>query len=169
VHQFSFDFPNPVLDVRGWRIALQVITFENTYGLDAAHISRKERSGITNIQCGGLATAAGQKAGGRAWLQARPRGDSLDLVAGAEHAHKIRCLKVVVSGLPRGNLVGRRWESAAAVPPAGVVYRYPFDIHSALPRQKSSEDGSGLAGVARASWLLPALALPALVAVRRRE
>jgi len=132
VHQFSFDFRNPVLDVRGWRVALEVITFENTYALDAAHISRREDSGITDVQCERLVTAAGQKAGGRAWLQARPREDSIDLVAGAEHSQEVRCLKVVVSGLPRGNLIGRRWEGAAPVPPAGVVYRYPFDTHSAL-------------------------------------
>ncbi len=34
MHQFSFDFGDPFFDLDGWQVGLQVITFENTYGLD---------------------------------------------------------------------------------------------------------------------------------------
>jgi hypothetical protein len=133
MHQFSFDSPNPTLDLRGWRIGLQVITFENVYALDGDHVSRTDSEDLIEVRCDTLVTADHQTAAGcRAWITARPRKDSLDVVAGAEHNNKIRCLKVTLNGLPRGGLSGRRWEAGAPVPPAGIVYRYPFDLGSAL-------------------------------------
>jgi hypothetical protein len=34
MQRFSFDFGDPVFDIGGWRLSVQVTTFENTYGLD---------------------------------------------------------------------------------------------------------------------------------------
>jgi hypothetical protein len=133
VHQFSFDFHNPSLSLHGWQVSLQVITFENTYAPAADRTRVRHRDGSTEVLCEGLVTAAGDApAAGRAWMKAHRHEDGIDLVAGAEHRHKIRCLKIVISGLPPGNLVGRHWETAAPVPPGGTVYRYPFDSRSAL-------------------------------------
>jgi hypothetical protein len=39
MHQFSFDFGDPFFDLAGWQVSLQVITFQNAYGLDAARSS----------------------------------------------------------------------------------------------------------------------------------
>jgi len=36
MHQFRFDFADPLFDPARWQVGLQVATFENTYGLDAA-------------------------------------------------------------------------------------------------------------------------------------
>lgn len=133
MHQFSFDLGNPEFDLLGWKLGLQVITFENAYGLDGAHTSVIGGGGAMELQCGRLVSGGGQQgARGRAWIEARARPAAVDVIAGAQHGHKIRCLKVVVNGLPRGNLVGRRWEAGGPVPPAGTVYRYPFDPQSAL-------------------------------------
>lgn len=132
MHRFSFPFENPTFDLNGWQVSLQVITFENTYGLSADRTSLHDGNGSLNLQCESLATAGGDATAGRAWIRAQPHEDATDLVAGAEHRHKIRCLKLIISGLPLGNLTGQRWESPAPVPSGGVVYRYPFDSRTAL-------------------------------------
>ena len=34
MQHFSFDFGDPVYELAGWKVGAQIITFENTYGLD---------------------------------------------------------------------------------------------------------------------------------------
>ena len=127
MHQFSFDFGDPVFEIGGWRLGLQVITFENTYGLDSDHASG---AGSEGVRVDGLTWAGGQqKSPGRASIAAAPIEGGLEVVASAEHSQRVRCLKLIVSGLPAGNLIGRRWESGP-VPPAGTVLAYPFDPHA---------------------------------------
>ncbi len=134
MQQFSFDFPGVTVDLAGRRIGLHVITFENAYAMAGAPRVTLSEDNLIEVRCDRLVTAAGEaSAGGRAWIDARVHGNALDIVAGAEHANKIRCLKITVSGLPRGNVTGRRWETGAPVPPGGIVYRYPFDLRAALP------------------------------------
>ncbi len=133
MHQFSFDSDNPVFDLGGWKVSLQVITFENTYGLDGVGAVLTRGDGSVKVRCDRLTSAGGQRvASGRVWIEARAGPGGVDVVAGAEHRRKVRCLKLIVHRLPRGNLVGRRWESGGPVPPAGTVYRYPFDPYSAF-------------------------------------
>jgi hypothetical protein len=132
MHQFSFDFGDPIFDLAGWRVGLQVITFENTYGLDPQRTRLQEDGGRWTLESSGLTSAGGQrKHRGRAWLTAAPTAVGLEFAAGAEHEKRIRCLKLILRGLPTGNLVGRRWESGP-VPPAGTVLRYPFDASAPL-------------------------------------
>ena len=45
MHQFSFNFADPFFDLPGWQAGLQVITFENIYGLDAARTQLRLRAG----------------------------------------------------------------------------------------------------------------------------
>ena len=132
MHQFSFDFGDPFFDLGGWQAGLQVITFGNVYGLDPELTRVQEDGGHRTVTAEGLTWAGGQRRrAGRAWLRATPAADGVDIVAGTEHEEKVRCLKLVLRGLPAGNLTGRRWESGP-VPPAGTVMRYPFDAHAPL-------------------------------------
>jgi len=132
MHQFSFDFGDPFFDLGGWQAGLQVITFENVYGLDPELTRVEEDGGGWTVTAEGLTWAGGQRRrAGRAWLRATPTVDGVELVAGTEHEEKVRCLKLILRGLPAGNLTGRRWESGP-VPPAGTVMRYPFDAHAPL-------------------------------------
>jgi len=133
MHQFSFDFGDPFFDLNGWRLGLQVVTFENTYGLDPQRTRLREEGGRWRVESAGLTSAGGQrKHRGRAWLAASPTAEGLELAAGAQHEQRIRCLKLVLRGLPAGNLIGPRGGSGP-VPPAGTVLRYPFDAHTPLP------------------------------------
>jgi hypothetical protein len=75
MHQFSFDFADPFFDLAGWQVGLQVITFENTYGLDAARARLQLRDDGFAIAADGLMWAGGQqKSGGRASVTARRTG-----------------------------------------------------------------------------------------------
>jgi hypothetical protein len=132
VHQFGFDFADPFFELGGYGLALQVITFENTYALDPRQTRLAEEGEGWGLESVGLCAAGGQQRHpGRAWLRASRTVDGLEIVAGAEHAEKIRCLKVIVRGLAVGEFVGRRWQSAP-VPPEGQVLCYPFDPQAPL-------------------------------------
>lgn len=132
MHQFSFDFSDPTFDLSGWRVGLQVVTFENTYGLDPERTEVSADGGRKTVECNGLTSAGGQrKHTGRAWITASPSADGLELVAGTDAPEKVRCLKLVLRGLPAGTLFGRRWESGPT-PLAGSVLRYPFDADAPL-------------------------------------
>jgi hypothetical protein len=133
MHQFSFDSGDPFFDLGGWRLGLQIITFENTYGLDRAKTRLHEHDDRWTVEAGGLTSAGGQrKHAGRARLTASRTADGLEVTAEAEHAHPIRCLKLMVQGLPVSNLIGRRWESGP-IPREGIALCYPFDASAPLP------------------------------------
>ena len=73
MHQFSFDFGDPIFDLSGWHVGLQVITFENTYGLDPDRTRLQQTNGCYEIAADQLMWAGNQqKAEGRALLTATP-------------------------------------------------------------------------------------------------
>ncbi len=121
MQQFSFDFGDPEYTVSGWRLGLQVITFENTYGLDPA---RTDVEGSV-IVAGGLRWAGGQeRCDGRALIATEGGPDRLRVDISARHEKKIRCTKLILSGLPDGTLLGARWERSP-VPDGGVIVGWP--------------------------------------------
>src|SRR3989337_1437445 len=73
MHQFSFDFSDPFFDLGGWQVALQIITFENVYGLDPELTRVEEDGGHWTVTAEGLTWAGGQRRrAGRAWLRGAP-------------------------------------------------------------------------------------------------
>jgi hypothetical protein len=101
MHQFSFDFGDPFFDLAGWQVGLQVITFENTYGLDPDRMNLEARDGGFVIAADGLTWAGGQqKAEGRVSVTARRTGDGLELAASAGLPQKIRCTKLMLRWTP---------------------------------------------------------------------
>jgi hypothetical protein len=133
MHQFSFDFGDPIFDLAGYRLGLQVITFENTYALDPTQTRLLKEGDGWRLESKGLCSAGGQqKHPGRARLDVSRTADGLEIVASAEHSEKIRCLKLLLRDLPTGEVVGPRWQSAP-VPFGGRVLRYPFDPEALLP------------------------------------
>ena len=61
MHQFSFDFSAPFFDLGGWQVALQIITFENVYGLDPELTRVEEDGGRWSVTAEGLTWAGGQR------------------------------------------------------------------------------------------------------------
>ncbi len=140
LHQFSFDSGDPFFTAGGWQVALQVITFANTYGLDPEHTTATEDSGAWSVDCDRLSWAGGQQqAAGRASLRAAPTADGLEITARAQHSEKIRCLKLVIRGLEGQALVGPGWEERP-LRPGGTVLRYPLFLHAPLIFLKTAGD-----------------------------
>ncbi len=137
VFHFSFDFGDPVFEIDpdgrgGWHVSLQVVTFENTYGLDPERTEITEDGGRWDIRASGLTWAGGQQRyGGSAWLRASRTADGIELTAGAEHPEKIRCLKIILRDVPGDTLIGPMWDSRT-VPPKGIVLWYPLFVHTPL-------------------------------------
>lgn len=131
MQQFSFDFRDPVFAVDGWRLSCQVISFENTYGLPASAEVRRDDE-ATAIATGQLTWAGGQRAAaGSARIDARRTDDGIELTVAASMPRRIRCTKLIVGGLPDGELLGHRW-SRQPVTRGGTTVHYPSTTHTAL-------------------------------------
>lgn len=140
MQQFSFDFRDPLFDVAGWRVGLQVITFENTYGLDPAEtrlIGSQVHPEVSSqmVQAHGFTWAGAQEhCPGSATISIRLEGardDELELSVRARHAKKIRCTKLILAGLQPGNVVGRAWREEP-LPEGGLILSYPRTLHTPL-------------------------------------
>lgn len=130
MQQFSFDFHDPVFGVDGWRLSCQVISFENTYGLPSSDMRRDGL--VASIAADHLTWAGGQRtAPGAARVDARRTDDGIEVTVAASMPQCIRCTKLIVSGLPDGELLGHRW-SRQPVTPAGTTVHYPSTTHTAL-------------------------------------
>ena len=126
MQHFSFDFGDPSYEIADWKIGAQVITFENTYGLDP------ERTRVTDgkVTCEGLRWAGGQeRCGGEVSIAADGEADALSLRISARHEKKIRCTKIILSGLPDGQLIGSRLNEHD-IPDTGTILVWP---QSGLP------------------------------------
>jgi len=132
MQRFSFDFGDPFFDFDGWQVAVQVTTFENTYGLASALSTVREDGTTWAVECAGLTWAGGQQsAAGRAWIRASRTSDGIEIAAGAVHSERIRSLKLTVRGHKGDTLIARNWEEGP-VPARGTVLRYPLFLHTPL-------------------------------------
>lgn len=127
MQHFSFDFRDPVFDLGGWRVGLQVITFENTYGLDPQQTRVERAPGGWQVRAEGLTWAGGQeRAQGGALLTVRETDDRTGITVSVEawHTQTIRCTKLILSGLPEGTVLARQWNEEL-LPDDGLLYQYP--------------------------------------------
>lgn len=130
MQEFSFDPSDPVLDIGGWRLALQVITFENTYGIAPAAV--EATGGGWRFHAAALRWAGGSEvAPGTASIDARRTDDGIEARVSVSAAATVRCTKLIVSGLPRGELIGHRW-AREPVRRTGTVVHYPSTTHTPL-------------------------------------
>jgi len=132
VQHLSYDPGDPWFEIDGWRIGLQVITFENVYGLDQEAVTVARQGGRTTVTCGQLTWAGGrERCEGSAGIEAALTDDGLEVVASARHRKKIRCLKLMVAGLPPGEVAGAYWQRSP-LPWGGLILSYPFPFHTPL-------------------------------------
>ena len=124
---YSFDVKDPVFDVDGWRLSFQVITLENTYGLDPEETTFEGGTDSWELNCRGLAWAGQQqKAPGAFRLRATRSGEGqIELWISAETEEKIRCVKVLVRGLGEVAVFDPDERQESEVPPEGEIYAYP--------------------------------------------
>jgi hypothetical protein len=124
--KFSFDFPEPSVQVGPYRVGFLVFTYENTYALDPDAIAVSHRDDGLDLTCTRLTWAGGQQqAAGRVTARFTRRGDGLEWSATAHMEQPIKTVTAVVRGIPRGKLSGAGGEPSD--PRNGeVLYGYPF-------------------------------------------
>jgi hypothetical protein len=130
VQEFSFSPSDPTFDVGDWRLSLQVVSFDNTYGIVQPEVA--ESGSATTVSAGGLSWAGGQRAeAGTASIRAERSDDGLTVVVSAAMRQRIRCTKLIVSGLPAAEIIGHRW-IRQPVDRSGTVVHYPATTHTPL-------------------------------------
>jgi hypothetical protein len=141
VQQLSYDPQDPVIEIDGWRLGVQVITFENVYGLDTTAITTTRDGERTVVSCNGLTWAGGrERANGSASIDALRTSDGLEVVVNASHERKVRCVKLIVSGLAEKELLGAFW-GRTRVTREGIIIAYPFPLHTPLVFLQSEGGG----------------------------
>ena len=132
MQQLSYDPRDPWFEIDGWRLAVQIISFENVYGLDPDATAVTRDAGRTVIDCGRLVWAGGQeRCDGSARIEATPTADGLEVVVSARHAPPLRCVKLLVHGLPSGDVIGAFW-GRSPLRPGGTILTYPTPLHTPL-------------------------------------
>ncbi len=130
MQELSFDPRDPVIEFDGWRFSLQIVTFENLYGIASPAIERTG-DGLT-ATASRLAWAGGQReTDGRATLRLRRTDDGVEAIVEAEAPERIRCTKLILRVLPDAELLGHRWRREP-VTRTGTVVHYPATTHTAL-------------------------------------
>ena len=125
---YSFDAKDPVFEIDGYKLSFQVITLENTYGLDSEETTFETGPNSWGLDCRRLSWAGQQrKAPGRFCMRATKNGEGqVKLRMGAEAGHKIRCVKVLVKGLDDVRVFHPDEQEESNVPEGGEIFSYPY-------------------------------------------
>ena len=124
--KFSFDFPEPSVQVGAYRVGFLVFTYENTYALDPSALRASVTPNGVDLSCTQFTWAGGQKtASGRLHATFTRSGDGIEWTATAETDQPIKAVTAVVRGVPRGRI------SSAGAPPTDprdneLLIAYPF-------------------------------------------
>src|SRR5215469_4101945 len=83
--KFSYDFPEPAVELGGLRLSFRLHTFENTYGLDQKAMMVQEAAGGIDLTCTQLVWAGGQEtAPGKLHARIRKNGEQVEWSVTAE-------------------------------------------------------------------------------------
>jgi len=125
MHQLSYDFKNALFEVGSFEVSLQVHTFENVYGLDPNTVTYQREGNRSVFSAERLTWAGGQEtAEGKAALIVEENHGEARMTAKAEHTRKIRCIKILISGL-LADKVFSVWEGEQEISDEGRVFHYP--------------------------------------------
>jgi hypothetical protein len=124
--KFSYDFPEPSVQVGPYQIGFLVFTYENTYGLgrDAMHV--RTNGNQLELTCDRLVWAGGQQTrDGRLQATFTIDGDVVEWQATAAMNEPVKSVTAVIRGIPRGRI------SAAGGAPSDprdseLLFGYPF-------------------------------------------
>ena len=128
----SFDTRDPIFSFGPWQLSFQVITLENTYGLAPERATVPREGDAWRLDCGELSWAGQQRrAPGKFTALVCSEGAGLRLTMSADAAAKIRCVKVLVRGLARLEVLDLL-DRPQPVPDEGALRRYPTQLRLPL-------------------------------------
>lgn len=126
MHDLSFAPRQPIFEVDGWRFGVQVFTFENVYELDPDRCSVATGQDNVAVSCDRLAWAGGQEpAPGSVTVRVTSGEDRTTFAVEATSSRPIRCVKLLLTGVPDGAIVNLRETDHLEIPPEGTILRYP--------------------------------------------
>jgi hypothetical protein len=130
----SFDLGDPVFELCGLRVSVQLVTLENLYGVAPAGARVEATAAGATLHARGLRWAGGTEAAdGELTLRAeRAAGGALRLRVAARAPAPVRSAKLLVRGLApelAASPDGREW---APVGEHGELYGYPGRLHTPL-------------------------------------
>lgn len=126
MHDLSFALSQPVFAVNGLRFAVQIYTFENAYGLDGTRCTVAETADGCSITCDRLTWAGGQEvAPGSATIRVVVGPGTTTLTVDAACGETIRCVKLLLVGMPEGEVVSLREAERRSIPDEGLILHYP--------------------------------------------
>ncbi len=126
MHDLSFNPQDPVFNVGGVAFSVQLSTFENVYGIDPERCKAGETDHGYAVEADGLAWAGGQeKANGAVSVQVQRDGECTTFALQANAERRIRCVKLVIKGIPNGTIVNLREADEKIIPEGGAIYKYP--------------------------------------------
>jgi hypothetical protein len=132
---WSFDPRDPIFDLDGWRLSVQITTLENTYGLAQEHCAaQRDSDGASwTITCDALSWAGQQQqAAGSCTLHARKDATGqLRISIRASAPHKIRCIKLIVRDLPEVVALDMH-DQPEPMPERGWLMEYPSSLRTPL-------------------------------------
>src|SRR2546428_7411312 len=106
--KFSFDFPEPSVELAGLRFGFLVFTRENAYALDASAMTAEGSADALSLIATRLLGAGGQeRAAGRVSARLRRDGDASFCDVTAALDQPIKAVTTVVRGVPRGTAPSR--------------------------------------------------------------
>ncbi|HEY8171714.1 MAG TPA: hypothetical protein VIH21_01405 [Dehalococcoidia bacterium] len=132
MQQLSYDPNDPFFAINGWQLGVQIITFENVYGLDPEATRVSTSADGATVTCERLTWGGGQeRCPGSARIEVAHTDDGIEVTVDAQLAQAIRCVKLIVRDVPSGEIIGAFW-GTSKVPPSGLVLSYPTPLHTPL-------------------------------------
>jgi len=141
MHVASFDLGDPLFQVGGLALSLQIVTRENLYGLDPARTRAAAEGGGFAVRAEGLACAGQQlRAEGGASLEARPgEAGRLRVAIRARAPEPIRCVKLLIRDLdPPLRVVDEAGEREVSA--GGEILAYPNRLATPLLQLRAGSE-----------------------------
>jgi hypothetical protein len=124
--KFSFDFPEPSVEIDGLKIGFLIFTHENAYGLDAESMKVAREGQEVHVACDRFLWAGGQESiPARLEARAQRAGGFLEWDTTVEVSRPIKAVTTVIRGVPRGRLSGSG-QSFFDPGEDEVLFGYPF-------------------------------------------
>ncbi len=133
VQFWSFNNRDPILNLYGLQVSVQIITTgpdENTYSLHAGSLEQNEIADGLSVRATQL-TSAGQQSliAGSCQMQVSRRGNRIGIVAKAiVEKNSVRAVKLILHNMPSGRVGFTSWEAVpnlAPVPIESLALAYP--------------------------------------------
>jgi hypothetical protein len=105
--KFSFDFPEPSVELWGLKFGFRVFTRENVYSLDLAQLHADATDSAATLAATGMIWAGGQeRSAGRLTARFRHTADAIEWETTVEMDRPVKSVTTVIRGIPRGKLSG---------------------------------------------------------------